>query len=393
MRSFSAAVLGLAATSLVSAAPARKSNPQFPINDNFPNPSGAQLLDISVQGFGQIPNVAPPAKLNPDTVTSVKFLNFAEQIEAKFFDELIFNITHNVKGYTKIPNRDYTLATLKSMRATEELHTLFAVKSLEHFGLPPIGVCEYNFPVSDFDGAIDFIATITSFVEGVINNLCNKAGKVGDAGFCSGIISAVENEAEQEGWFHFVRNMRPNEKPFHTMGQRDLAFSIQQDLIVPGSCPNAFEIPIEIIQPLNAANPPAQDTEIEFTIDLEDTRHQPLPDFKVQSFTKVSAEAFTKKHSRNNWSGLFITYLNGLQKPVSVPIKKPSLSGTTLTFKADFPFSQYTMFGLSVASLTDKANPVDEDDMFAHSVRGPALLVAQENFPADEISNNNGKSA
>lgn len=387
MRSFSAAALGLAAASLVSAAPA---NRQFPLNDNFPHSNDNQIADIEVQAFGLLSNAPPPPTLSSDTFTSIKFVNFAEQIEAKFFDELIFNITHGAKGYTNIPNKEFTLATLKSMRATEELHTLNAVKALQHFGKDQIQPCQYKFPVSDFDGAIAFIGKVTSLVEGVLNNVCKRAAKNGDAAFCQGVIGTAENEAEQEGWFRFIQGQRPNEKPFHTQGQRDLAFSLQQDLVVPGSCPNAFEIPIQIIQPLNAADPPAKDTEITFTIDLEDTRHQPLPDFKVQSFPKASADQFTKKYSRNNWSGLFITYLNGQQVPASVPIKNPKLKGTTLTFNADFPFSKFDMFGLSIAALTDKANPTDEDDLFAHAVRGPALLVAQENFPADEVSNNNG---
>jgi len=408
MHSFTAAAaLGLAATSLVSAAPSRApKNNQFPLNENFPFSNAGQIAKIEEEAFGLLPNVAPPPTLNDDTFTSVRFINFAEQLEAKFFDEFLFNITHNPHNFNRDfpPNLDkkFVIATIKSMRATEELHTQNAINALKNFKKDVIQPCEYKFPVDSFLESLGFIQKVTSFVEGVLGNIVKRAAKNGDAGFTQGVVAAAENEAEQEGWFRFVQNERPNEKPFHTVGDRNMAFSLQQDLIVPGSCPNAFEIFDDIkkiLQPLTVVkgDPDAKDQDIEFSVDFVPTRVAPLPDFKIQSFAKAQPQELSRKYGKDNGAGLWITYLNGVQKPISFPIKNRKLDGTKLTFKAEFPFSKFDMFGLTVATLTTKdltnVAGADEDTVFDNAINGPALIEPKENFPGDEISNDNGRSA
>lgn len=379
MHSFTAAaVLGLAATTL--ALPTNNAKPgmkQLPLADGFPNPSPQQLDQIEDNAFGTLSNAAPPPTLSDDTLTSVRLVAFGETIESVFFEELITNITLNLPGYDRIPNRDFTLRTLKSMLATEELHALNAQNALKHFGKDQIQPCQYKFPVSSFDEAITFISTTTDFVQGVLGDIINKAASANDAGFTRGVAGALSNEGEQDGWFRFILGQRPNQKPFNTISTREYAFSKLQDLVVPGSCPNANEIDLPVFQPLNANNPPAKTVDIDFTFSLRPVRAAPGKTNSVQSFATSNVNDFAHKY-QNNWSGLTISYLNGQDAPITQKLKSLRIEGDEVTVVAEFPFDEFKMFGLSVAALTVGDNFANQDEMVKATLFGPALLEAQE---------------
>jgi len=387
MRSFTtAAALGLAAT--VSAAPFKQ--PTFPPFDVSSKPitvsaAGQQLLNIEKQAFGTLSDAPPPAHLSDDTFKSVSLIAFSETIEAFFFDGLVKNITNHVSGFE---TDEFTLETLKSIRAVEELHALNANNARDKvFHKSRIEPCKYKFPVSTFQEAIAFISETTDFVEGVLMDVIGEAAAAGDAAFTPGVASALSDEGEQNGFFHKLLGKRPQTKPFNTVSNRELAFSLVQDLVVPGSCPNAGDIDLRVLQPLTVVggDPPAgKDEDLTFTFSLKPSRKAPSNN-KVQNSIINELESFRHKYSKD-FSGLTITYFNGLDLPISEPLKSLKIHGDEVTVTAAFPFNEKLLFGLSVATLTVGDNFPTVDAAVAKAIFGPANIEPKENFPADEIA-------
>jgi hypothetical protein len=77
-----------------------------------------------------------------------------------------------------------------------------------------------------------------------------------------------------------------------------------------------------------------------------------------------------------NWqnSGLFLTYINQQNLPLSVPIQSPSLSGTVVTFNANFPFEENLLNSLTIAAVTIGQNFTDARDVATHALFAPALI-------------------
>lgn len=76
---------------------------------------------------------------------------------------LIYNITNNIPGYEIGSDavRGTILGALTVVQAQEELHAIGINGILQSAGRKPMSACEYVFPVSTFDDAIDQIATFT----------------------------------------------------------------------------------------------------------------------------------------------------------------------------------------------------------------------------------------
>jgi hypothetical protein len=383
MRSFTAAAtLGLAAAALVSAAPTTKPIQSVPskhigLPDGFPFPNAQQLDKIEDDAFGTLSNAAPPPSLKEDTFTSVRLIALNENVEVFFFDELIRNITLNRPGYDHIPNRSFVLNSLKAIRAQEELHSINANKALKHFGKDPIRPCRYNFPVDNFEDAIAFASRITDFVQGVLGDVITKAGGVGDAGFTRGVAGALSNEGEQDGWFRTILGERPSQKPFNTISTREYAFSLLQDVTVPGSCPDEAEIDLPVFQPLSAADPSAKTQDLEFTFSLKPTRQVPSKQNSFQIQPLSHTKNFAQKYGKN-WRKLSVSYLNGQDAPISTPVKHLKIHGETVTVTAEFPFDEFKMFGLSIAALTVGDKFADSDAMVKATLFAPALLETKE---------------
>jgi hypothetical protein len=77
-----------------------------------------------------------------------------------------------------------------------------------------------------------------------------------------------------------------------------------------------------------------------------------------------------------NWgqSGLYLTYINQQNLPISVPLQSPQHTGTVVTFNADFPFEENLLNSLTIAAVTVGSNFTDANDVAAHTLFAPALI-------------------
>lgn len=327
----------------------------FPLSNGFPNitnPS-SQLTAIEEQAHGTLPNGPPPASVTADTLTSLELIAFNELFEVAFFTDLIYNITNNVPGYSIGGDgvQQFVLNALTAVQAQEELHALNANGALAHFGASPIQPCKYKFPVSTFADAIGLASTFTDVVLGTLQDVQSKLATDGDAGLIRGVGSVIGQEGEQNGYFRTLLDKIPSALPFLTTSTREFAFSaLNQNFIVPGSCPNIGEISLPIFAPLTVvtSNIQAKTQNLQF------------------QFTTTSAA---------NYAGLSLVYINQQNLPVVEPLLSPTQSGNTISFSAAFPYDQFEMNGLTIAAVVQGSGPFASADAVAQAtVAGPGLI-------------------
>jgi hypothetical protein len=322
---------------------------------NIANPS-SQLTAIEQQAQGTLPNGPPPASITADTMTSLELIAFNELFEVAFFTDLIYNITNNVPGYEVGGNgvQQFVLNALTAVQAQEELHALNANGALAHFGASPIQPCKYQFPVSTFADAIGLASTFTDVVLGTLQDVQSKLATDGDDGLIRGIGSVIGQEGEQNGYYRTLLNKIPSALPFLTTSTREFAFSaLNQNFVVPGSCPNIGEISLPVFGPLTVVtsniSPSTQNVQFSFT-------------------ATASANAASA-------AGLSVVYINQQNLPVVEPLLNPTQTGNTVSFSAAFPYAQFEMNGLTIAAVVKGSGPFANADAVAQAtVYGPGLI-------------------
>lgn len=191
----------------------------------------------------------------------------------------------------------------------------------------------------------------------------------GDAGPVRGVASVIGQEGEQAGWYRSLLGFKPSEKPFLTTSVASFAFSVLQDFVV--ECPfdqtdrNLINIPIfptiTVLSGDGGANVSPKDQTLEFSADL------------------TSAPAGWEKYKEDSCDEeLFVTYFTGQNLPVSEPVLGASFEGNVITFKANFPFSENIMEGLSIGALTTSGNFSGPDDVPAATLAAPALIQVND---------------
>lgn len=342
------------ATSTATAASSGQTAFSFPLANGFPNikvPSAA-LTAIELQAHGTLPNGPLPNKLAPGDVTSFQLIAFNELFEVAFFTSLIQNITNDVSGF-EVPSpaiKNFVLQSLTAIQAQEELHALGANGILASAGATTIQPCKYKFPSNTFDTAINFARTFTDVVLGTLQDAQNGLGVNGDTELIALLGSVIGQEGEQNGYYRSLLDLIPSELPFLTRSTGPWAFSVlNQNVIVPGSCPNENVIDLPIFGAL--------------TVDTQNI--QP----------KSQELQFTFKNNGTNTNDISLVYVNQQNLPV---VEKPSniqVSGDEVTFQAYFPFNEFIMNGLTFAVVTDSAGPfASADAVAAATLFGPGLI-------------------
>jgi len=368
-----ASLIGLAClSSIVSAAPfSFPDNGQKPgVFPNITNPS-QQLTNIEKAAHGSLPIAAPSNVTAPppkaDSITSLQLIAFNEIFEVAFFVDLILNITNRVDGYNNFKSekaREEVLSILTVVQAQEELHALNANGALAKFTGEPIQPCQYQFPVTNFVEAITLASTFTDVVLGTLQNVETIFGTDGDVGLIQGVASVIGQEGEQNGFYRSILGKNPSALPFLTTSTREFAFSaLNQDFVVPGSCPNSNIIDLPIFGALNVLTPPqAHRQNVKFSFDAQIEIRPEL----------ATPQGFAQK----NYNGLSLVYINQQNVPIVKPLQNISIDGNTVTFEADFPFDGVTFGnGLTIAAVTNSAGPFANAAAVAKATLfGPGLI-------------------
>ncbi|KAK5122446.1 hypothetical protein LTR85_004030 [Meristemomyces frigidus] len=351
---------------------------EYPLDNGFPNVTvpSQTLFDIEEQAHGTLPNGSAPPPPHPDSLNALAFVAFNELFEVAFFTELLLNITENISGFDKIPNRDEVIDILTVVQAQEELHELNANGAFNKFTGLTVTPCEYTFPVADFESAILLASTFTDVVLGTLPDIQTIFGDNGDNGLIRGVGSVIGQEGEQEGFYRFLLNKIPSALPFLTGSAVDFAFNaINQGFVVPGSCDASIDLlihpasgaPLKEFGVLTVLTSPNditsnQDSEVEFSIDVSSSGsshggHGDPPSGYKQGMT------------------LFLTYINQQNVPISFPLENEKFANGAVTFTAEFPGQSQEMNGLTIAAVTYSDGPfASPDDVANATLFGPGLI-------------------
>ncbi|KAF2767156.1 hypothetical protein EJ03DRAFT_276675 [Teratosphaeria nubilosa] len=322
----------------------------FPLENGFPNVSSDALLEIEKAAHGTLPNGPPPSKIDDVSVIVLSLVAFNEFFEVAFFSSLIKNITDDVEGFHIEPEsaKTYLVDALKAVVAQEELHALGANGILAATGHQAIQPCEYVFPSADLDSAMRFASTFTDLVLGALQDVQGLFATLGDDALVPLVGSVIGQEGEQNGYYRSYLKQIPSSQPFLTGAVGRFAWSaLNQLVVVPGSCPNKDIIPIPQFDALTIT-----------TMDIE-LKDQTL-NFSVVS--NVTAE------EASTW---YVSYINGQNVPVTVPVCHVVVDGCFITFEAEFKAETMLAYGLTIAAVTKTKGPfpdiskVADDTIFA----------------------------
>ncbi|KAF6801241.1 sexual development protein [Colletotrichum sojae] len=323
--------------------------------------SPEQIREVEQAARGSLPNSAPPSKLEASSLTAFQLIQFNEQFEVAFFSSMLENVTKGEPGW-ETTEKEKMLDALKVVVAQEKLHALDAKGVLDHFKAFSPPPCQYQFPTSNLKQAVALAETFTSVVLGTLQDATQLLAKNGDAGPVRAVTSVIGQEGEQNGFYRSILARPPSSQPFLTTSIAPFAFSALQSFVVKDSCPfKMSQIDIPVFAPLNveqmaaAGEIEAKDQELSFNVDLREV---------------VTAGRFLGKDP----AGLYVTYLSGINTPLSVPLKNPKWDGARIAFDADFPFEKNSMWGLTIAALTFEGKFTNPDDIAKATLAGPGLI-------------------
>lgn len=366
---------------------------KFPLANGFPNianPSD-QLNQIQQDARGTLPKAAPnapaPATPQPDSLTSLGFIAFNELFEVAFFTELFNNVTTGASGFREgdLLGQDKAkiLSILKIVIAQEELHELNANGAFQKFTGQMIQPCQYNFPVSNFNQSISLASTFTDVVLGTLPDIQTLFANANDNALIRGVGSVIGQEGEQNGFYRDILGKNPSALPFLTASARDFAFSaIVQNFVVPGSCSSSLDIlqqgGLTIFDILTVVNPPTTPMNQKVMFRLK-TFSQKMEFSGEATAGFVSSYENSTNPPHQQQDNLFLTYINQLNAPISVPIEDAKKinddhSSITIQFSANFPGADNLMNGLTIAAVTKGKDFVDVGAVANNTLFGPGLI-------------------
>ncbi|KAI9374134.1 hypothetical protein BJX61DRAFT_338976 [Aspergillus egyptiacus] len=325
----------------------------LPLPDGLPNPSPEQLQKIEHRAHGSMPGLPLPANVSAPGVAGLQMMAFDGFQAVAFFNELLWNITHSIEGYAvrNAVEREFAIRSLETILAQREIHALMANDALKHFGLKPIEPCRYNFPVTKMDDAIKLASMSTSYSLGHLQDVTERFAANGDVYLARLTSSLIGNLGAQQGWFRVYLDLYPSETPLLTTSDAHLGFTTAQSFTVAGSCPNVKDIVLKTFLPLEILTTPEPKT----------------------SKIKLS---WTHGKDEKNETLLWLAYVNQLNSPVVVPLQVITCDGRQSTAVALFPYDDFLMNGLTIASVVNRQGPFANAAAVSEStVYGPGLII------------------
>ncbi|KIW28196.1 uncharacterized protein PV07_07876 [Cladophialophora immunda] len=325
----------------------------FPLSNGFPNIAKGTpaFQQLTVQAHGSISNAPPPPSLAADDLRSFKVIQIQETFEVYYFTQLLLNITNDVPGFEiSDPSlKQDIIQKLTVIQGQEQWHAINAGNVLQHFNVSQIQPCVFKSPATDLTSAIHIAANFTAVVISTLQDVAVRLGQNGDSAVIRGVVSVVGQEGEQQGIYRTLPDdLVPSELPFLTQSTREFAYSsLQQNFIVPGTCPNDNTIDVPIFG----------------TLDVLTTNIQAVDQVLTFSIQRDSIE------------GLSLVYLNQQNLPIVETIINPSTSNGVTTFSADFPFSQNSLNGLTIAAVVNSTGPfANANEVANKTLFGPGLI-------------------
>jgi hypothetical protein len=324
----------------------------FPLSNGFPTVvnNTPAYHDLVVQSHGSLSNAPPPAHLAEDDIRSLKFIQMFETFEVYLTTQFLLNMTNNVPGFEidDLETKAGLLSKFIVIQGQEQYHALQAGGLLQHFNISQIEPCLYKTPAIDFQSAIRLLSNVTMVVICTLQDISLKFAQNGDSGVVRNVGSILGQEGGQAGAYRYIDDLVPAAQPLLTQSTRDFAYSyLQQNYIVPGSCPNDETVDIPIFGVLDVLTENIQQADQNLTFSIP----------------------------RNSTVGLSLVFINGQNLPIVQNITDAVTSNGVTTFSAEFPYTAHQLDGLTIAAVTNSTGPfTTANDVANKTMYGPGII-------------------
>ncbi|EXJ60161.1 hypothetical protein A1O7_04313 [Cladophialophora yegresii CBS 114405] len=202
---------------------------------------------------------------------------------------------------------------------------------------------------TDLVSAIPLAANFTAVVISSLQDVAVRLGQNGDSSLIRDIVATVGQEGEQLGVYRTLfQDLVPADQPFLTQSTREFAYlALQQNFIVPGTCPNDNIIDVPIFGTLSVLTKNIQAVDQNLT-------------FSIRT---------------NSTEGFNLVYINQLNLPIVQAISNATSSNGMFTFQADFPFTKNNLNGLIIVAVTNSSAAfINTNDVANKTLFGPGLI-------------------
>jgi hypothetical protein len=154
---------------------------------------------------------------------------------------------------------DSITGTMGSMMAQALVHRSTSTDSLSHYQKQLIGLCSYNFPITNVD---DFVHVGLTLILLEIALLLDVISVVvsSDPWLIGALASTLGSKARMAGMVNMMQNHIPAAAPREVMMPAPLVYSyVMNHYVVPNSCPNP--LPYTTVPPLTITSTPVSGTQ------------------------------------------------------------------------------------------------------------------------------------
>lgn len=217
-----------------------------------PPPGTSIPPDVAGMAGGNPPASYGWANSISDNATSLlQLINFVDNAIL----EVLVNGNNNLTmgGWSNLYPQSIT-ETIGSMTAQAMVHRSTSTDSLQHYSKKLIGLCQYDFHISNVDDFVQ-VALVLLLLE--IGLLLDVLGIIilSDTWLLGPLASTLGSKARMAGMVNMMQNHIPAAAPREVVMPADLVYSyIMNHYVVPNSCPDA--VPFMKIPPLTITNMP-----------------------------------------------------------------------------------------------------------------------------------------
>ena len=196
------------------------------------------------------------SSISDNATDLLQLINFLDNVLLEALVNGYNNLTSG--GWSNIYPGSIT-STIGSMTAQALVHRSTSTDSLTHYSKQIIGMCSYNFPISDVDDFVHVALTLILLEIGLILDVISIV-VLSDTWMLGPLASTLGSKARMAGMVNMMQNHIVAAAPREVMLPADLVYSyVINHYVVPNSCPNA--VPFSPIPPLTITNPPVTGTQ------------------------------------------------------------------------------------------------------------------------------------
>jgi hypothetical protein len=229
--------------------------------------------------------------------------------------------------------------------------------------------CQYQFPTSNIEEALDMATTFTDLTLGTLQDIAEVYADNNDTSLIRITASIIGQEGEQEAIFRLLQKKHRTAPtiPFLTSSTREYAFSALQQFIVPNSCPSFgdLDLPTFGILRTNEEKISVEDQMVQFNFDVQTLQ--------------LKDSGGNNDWIYNSTNQLALVYINQQNSPVTTMLQNIKIDRGLVSFEAFLPVASNQLYGLTITGVVFGHGPFDSLKAVTNATLfAPALLKTKD---------------